>query len=575
MRLRKLSLISSALLFTASLFSCPNLPAQAASASSPATTPTVAVFSREVNLDIDVTDASGNDVHGLTGKDFTVLENGQPQTPRSFREHRADEPLASAPVQPSLPPNTFTNAGPPETVRPLDILLLDSLDTPVATQANLRQRMVEFTEKAPAGTRIAVFALSATGQLSMVQGFTTDQDLLKKAIKSHKLDLGIPPLEDTGQEPDTEAAPEPQQNRRAAKAMAPTEPKVDQTLECNHAAARVQYTSIAFAQIARYVSGMPGRKNLIWYTGAFPGRMRDKQGTECYDSREDLSSADTLLEHSHVVVYPVDPRALDIAAKDGPSSRIGRIQATEHLTMEAVAEQTGGKAFYNNNDLAAAAAQAIDAGSNYYTINYAPTNQNWDTRRRNISVTVDQPGLTLVYKHGYNGVLPGATTTMNGRPIDKATPIQTAMMRGALQPTEILFHVSLASAAATETSVPPGNNPDPKAMKPPFRRVTLSYVIDANGLQFDPAPDGTYHGQFEYAVNVYNPGDGKLINSNDMAAKPALPPAVYQSMLTGGVKVHQDIDLPATGQYILRVGVHDQTTDRVGAVEIPVTVPMP
>jgi len=112
-------------------------------------------------------------------------------------------------------------------------------------------------------------------------------------------------------------------------------------------------------------------------------------------------------------------------------------------------------------------------------------------------------------------------------------------------------------------------------MKPPFRRVTLSYVIDANGLQFDPAPDGTYHGQFEYAVNVYNPGDGKLINSNDMAAKPALPPAVYQSMLTGGVKVHQDIDLPATGQYILRVGVHDIATDRVGAIEIPVTVPMP
>jgi hypothetical protein len=142
------------------------------------------------------------------------------------------------------------------------------------------------------------------------------------------------------------------------------------------------------------------------------------------------------------------------------------------------------------------------------------------------------------------------------------------MMRGTLQPSQVVFRVGVAPAAATETALPPGNSADPK-MKPPYRRLTLTYTIDLHGIQFDQSSDGAYHGEFEYAVNVYDPADGKLINSNAMAAKPVLPPAVYQSLLTSGAKAHQDIAIPAKGDYILRIGVHDLTTDRVGAIEIP------
>lgn len=568
------SLPSSALILGLGLLCYPNLSAQAPPAASPASAPTVQIFSREVVLDIDVTDAKGNPIHGLTRDNFTVLEDNKPMIPRSFREHRADEQDAASPAPaPALPANTFTNVAPPESVHPLNILLLDSLDTPIATQSQVQKQLIDFVEKMVPGTRVAVFNLSATGQLSMLQGFTADRELLKKALKSKALNLQIPALEDTGQDDNNAPASLDMSttgnNSRAGKAPAPpAQPKVDATLECNHAAARVQYTSNAFALIARYVSGMPGRKNLIWYSGGFPERMRDKQGTLCYNAQEDMSSADDLLEHSHVTVYPVDPRALDILAKKDPTSRIVHIQQNEHLYMEALAEQTGGKTFYNNNDLAAAAAKAVVAGSDYYTFTYIPTNQNWDTRHRTISVKVDQPDLTLVYKNGYNANAPGMTTTPGGRPIEKATPLQSAMMRGTLQPTQVLFHVSVAPASATATALPAGNNADPK-MKPPYRLLTLSYNVDLNGIQFDQSPDGNYHGQFEYAVNVYDSGDGRLLNSSAMSAKPALPPAVYQSLLTSGAKLHQDIAIPVKGDYILRIGVHDLTADRVGAIEIP------
>jgi hypothetical protein len=327
------------------------------------------------------------------------------------------------------------------------------------------------------------------------------------------------------------------------------------------------------AEISRYLSGMPGRKNLIWYSGGFPDRMRDKQGSVCYDFRDDLSTAEGLLAISHVVVYPVDSRALDLLAKNAPDSRIVRTQATEHQVMESVAESTGGKTFFNINDLAGAAQQAIDTGANYYTITYAPTNQTMDTRRRSITVKVDQPDLNLLYRHQYHA-LP-SNTTLSGKPVDKATPLQSAMMRGALEPTEILFHVTVALAPTTEATLPPGSNPDPKAMKPPYRHLTLNYLIDINGIQFDLSDDGNYHGQFEYAVNVYDTDDGKLVNSSTMAAKPALADDAYESMLEGGAKLRQEIGLPAKGDYILRIGVHDLTTGHLGVIEVPVSAITP
>jgi VWFA-related protein len=571
MRSFKLELNSSALILILGVLCQPNLSAQTTPAAAPVPTPTVRIYTREVALDIDVADAKGNPVHGLTRDNFTVLEDGKPMIARTFREHLADQQDGATPVATSLPPNTFTNAGPPESVQPLNMLLLDSLDTPIATQSMVQKQMVDFVEKIGPGTRIAVFSLSATGQLAMLQGFTSDRELLKRALRSKALTMQVSPLEDAGQESNDTASLDMNQQtgtKNSKQPAAPMQPKIDLTLECNHAAARVQYTSNAFALIARYVSGMPGRKNLVWYSGGFPERMRDKQGTLCYDAEEDIGSADDLLQHAHVTVYPVDPRALDILAKNDPTSRIVRLQNTEHLYMEAIAEHTGGKTFFNNNDLAAAAAQAVAAGTNYYTFTYTPTNQNWDTRRRTISVKVDQPGLNLVYKDSYNAYPPGATTTPGGRPIEKATPLQSAMMRGALQPSEVLFHVSVAQSPGAEVSLPPGNNPDPK-MKPPYRHLKLSYNIDLSGLEFDQLPDGNYHGQFEYAVNVYDSGDGKLVNSNVMAAKPALPPAVYQSMLDGGAKLRQEIAIPAKGDYVLRIGVHDLTTDHVGAIEIP------
>jgi VWFA-related protein len=569
----KITLTSAALLLvTALLTASAQTPPSAPPA--PSTPPTLNIYTRVVEVDVNVTDAKGNSVHGLTQSDFTVTQDGQPVTPSNFREHRPNDPgdiLAAA--KPNLPPNTFTNGGAPPSIRPLYVLLIDSLDIPVSTQSIVQQALLDFVSKVPPGTRLAVFSLSSIGKLSIVQGFTSDPGLLTKAIKSHKFDLQLPPLEEAGQDSanDNEAI---ENNPNKKPSVLPQQPKFDINIECNHAADRAEYTFSAMMQIARYLSGMPGRKNIIWYTGAFPTRMKNKQGDTCYDDGQAIRTSNGMLEHAHAFVYPIDPRAMDAVAKYGTDSHVVRMQTTEHIVMDNIADETGGKAIYNTNNLAAAAQQVIESGSNYYTIDYVPTNTVMDTRAHTINVTVDKPDLTLLYRHGFHANPPNMTTT--GQIVHQATPLQSAMMPGTLQPSQILFTVTAVQAPTPDATLPPNNNPtDPKTMKPPFRRLSLVYTIDLNGIQFDPSPDGVYHGQFEYAVNVYDSATGQLVNSSALAAKPALPPAVYQSMLATGAKLRQEIDLPAKGDYILRLGVHDLTTDSVGALEFPASALTP
>jgi len=240
---------------------------------------------------------------------------------------------------------------------------------------------------------------------------------------------------------------------------------------------------------------------------------------------------------------------------------------SEHGTMDTLAEQTGGKAFYNTNGFSEAAEQVIENGSNFYTITYAPVNQTLDTRFRTIKVKVDQPGLNLDYRNGYYAVDP--TTDAHGKKIETVSPMQAALMRGALDATQILFKVKAVQAVATEVSLPIHNQPNTKQMKPPYRHYSVDYTIDIHNIEFSTSPDGNYHGAFEYGIRVYNADGDEIVNSASKEARLVLTPAVYQSMLKNGANARDEIDVPVKGDYFLRIAVHDLTSDRVGAIEVP------
>ena len=81
--------------------------------------------------------------------------------------------------------------------------------------------------------------------------------------------------------------------------------------------------------------------------------------------------------------------------------------------MEQLAASTGGKAYFNTNDLEAALHHAIDDGANYYTIGYTPAETKSDGSYRKIEIKLVHGKVNLAYRPGY--IDNGAEPTHNPR----------------------------------------------------------------------------------------------------------------------------------------------------------------
>ena len=569
--------------------------------------PTIRTGTQLVILDVVVQDRNGNPVHGLSRSDFTVLEQKHPQTVRNFEEHTTANPPKPGPTLPPMPPGTFTDYTPTPPSGTLNILLLDALNTPMSDQAYVRYQLQQYVKKAQPGTRVAIFGLSH--RLFMLQGFTSDPSTLRDVVEHKLIPRGSPLLDDpAGSGVDTE------QLSDLTADMGPSMAQVTSNLQQFEAETqafqtqlRIQYTLAAFNVLAHYLSAFPGRKNLIWFSGSFPVDILpdptlDNAFSVMEQNDEQFRETTNLLARAQVAVYPVDARGLMTApmysaANSGHSyarnpqafgaaqAKFAQSQAQEHMTMEQLAEDTGGHAFFNTNDLASAVTKAIDAGSNFYTLTYTPTDRNWKGEYRDIRISLS-PALEaakykLSYRHGYYADdpekprTPLAATTTTGAVESAAhgnTYAQAAMSHGAPTPQELLFKVRILPAATgTEATLPEGNTTDPlHPLKPPFKRFAVDFAALTSGIQLNDAPQGRHTGGIEFSAFLFDP-DGRLLNATGRTVSLDLSPATYKQFQHGVASMHLEIGAPLKGESYLRVGVHDTVSNRFGVVEIPLS----
>jgi len=585
----------------ASLFSAPALAAGQAPAAEPAAT--LQSNTNLVVVDVVVSDAQHNAVHKLTAGDFTVLESGKAQTIKTFEEHTASPAAAQLPPLPKLPAGTFTNYSSAPANGPLDVLLLDTLNTPMSSQAVVRGEMLKYLKEAKPGTRMAIFGL--TTRLILLQGFTSDPALLSAVLNGKKgLAKGSSLMNDQ-MNGDNPGADDPMMDM--AEDALGDDPSMAQVIadlqqfeaqtQSFQLQLRARYTLDAFNLLGRYLSGLPGRKNLIWFSGSFPINILPDGDLEnpfaiVASSEDEFRETTELLSRSQVAVYPIDARGLMVApmmsaansgnkyarnpsayAKD--NATFFQNTASEHGTMEAMAEATGGQSYVNTNGLKEAVEKAIDAGSNYYTLTYTPTNQKWNGDYRKIQIDTARKGVTLAYRRGYFGDDPNAPAR-HGEPANTAgaqavpySPLRAAMLRGGPDPTEVNFATNVRpSVSGTEPDVAPGNKIVGKA-NGPYQRYSVQFAVDTRDLNCPSTADGAYHCAMEAVIFVYD-GDGTLEIMQFAGLKADLPADKYTLLLQAGFRFHQEISVPAKGEYFLRIGVHDETSNKVGAVELPV-----
>lgn len=548
--------------------------------------------------DVVATDAQQNPIHNLTASDFTIFEDGHPQTIKVFEEHSAGAPQQMPPL-PKFAPGKFTNFSEAPPNGALNILLFDKLNTPLSAQATVTNQVLKYLKQAPEGTRIAIFAL--TTQLRLLQGFTSDPALLRTIVTGKKALAGSSPLMTDGAENDNSMLNAIDSDNNDIFGNSPDAATVMSNLEQFESEQqsfqlmlRARYTLDAFNQLARYLTNLPGRKNLIWFSGSFPlsimpdGDLQDPFSAVA-SSEDEFRATVNLLARSQVAVYPIDARqlmtdpALDAASsgrnyiKNAMAAEQKFYQETEneHSTMSQMAEATGGKAFVNTNDLTGAVSKAIEAGSNYYTLAYSPTNKDQNGKYRNIEVNVARPGVKLSYRRGYFGDEPASskhpaeaedaqTDTMSNY-----NPLRTAMLLGAPDPDQVVFIADARpTSTGTETELAPNNQPEPK-ISGPFRRYTITFVVNPKDLNCEVMPDGQHHCALEFLTYAYD-ADGVLVNTQMNGIDASFSPERYDAFLKRPLAYRQQISVPVNGKYYLRLGLRDDIADHVGALEFPV-----
>ena len=585
--------------------------AQSAKPAAPPSGPVIKVSSQMVLEDVSVSDAHNNPVHGLKQDQFKIIEDGKPQVLRDFEEHTTPsaEEAAKFPPMPKLAPGVFTNYTPAPAVGAVNVVLLDTLNTPLQNQSYVRAQLLAYIKDMRPGTRVAIFGMNR--ELHLLQGFTSNPETLKAAMTGKKGDFHSSTLMENTVEGDlgpdsaesdamTEAAAN---DPTLAEAIAGVQ-QFEAEQQAFQLEMRALYTLDCMNQLARYLAGIPGRKNLIWFSASFPidllpnGDLPDPFAA-MGDSEDEFRETVTLFARSHVAVYPVDARGLmvnpamtaqntgatysDHTKPQKDTQSFFDQTASEHSTMLQLADKTGGKAFINTNGLKDAVEKAVDAGSNYYTLSYYPANHKWDGNYHSVVVKLDNPKLKLTYRLGYYADDPDGLPNKRNAPIlastmhavadpasTRATALQAAMQFGAPEPTQIVMKVrAVPLGSKPEDEVAAGNVPDPKTHGP-YQRYAVDYAADARHIQFVPNADGTFKVSLEFAVLVYD-DQGKLYNSiTKVAGADNITAAKKATMLKSGMQFHQEISVPVKGDFYLRAGIHDRVGDAMGAVEMDV-----
>jgi len=532
---------------------------------------TVRVTTRLVLVDVIVTDKDGRPVTELTREDFTLLEDGKPQPISVFTFEQPGEDAAAEAA--ALPPHVHSNrANALAAGGPLNIILLDFLNTTAVDQAQARDHIIKYvqTDFRPE-QRTALLVL--TDRLYVLQDFTTDPEKLRAAAERAKVQdsaalIAASPFQ---------VAPEAIRNVPTAERHFGIPERMNMVMLGASADARVKQTLSALTAIAQAVAGYPGRKNLVWVSAGFPVAILAEQSKHAEFARNygrQMEDASRLLTAAQVAVYPIDPRGLlgyspdfeggnipgraDIVAmtqQTGPYSTHERgassrwqVQSS-HVSLKEIAEDSGGRAFTNRSDIGAAVNEAVADGAQYYTLGYYPAARE-DGKFHKIEVRLARKGLQVRHRRGYQADDPAPRAE---RSPEEETQEVMAALASPLPATAVAFQSRVAPPA-------PG---DPAA-------VTAEFVVDLATVEARETPDGKRHVSLDLLAAAID-AESHLAASASQRLDFEFPAEIFARVLNQGLPYKLELSVPP-GSYSLKLLVRDNLSGGLGRIDVPLEV---
>ena len=482
----------------------------------PADAPVLRVTTRLVEVGV-VVRHKNDPVTGLTKDDFKLFDRGKLQNIAVFQKNGVRDPRqAPAPADPDVFSNrSQANPGEP---RGVTIFLLDALNTQFPDQLQAKKEFLKLLGQIRPDDRMGVYILGT--QLRILQEFTSDSRRLAEAVERA-------PVEFTRQMDILR------------------DPTASDTRKNQAKADRALITASAIEAIAKQVAGVPGRKNLIWISAAFPLALKPatmpnptpnpstpgRAAVSRADSRTFVPEADRIaraLNAANIALYPVDARGIVPIPDESPSPSPSGFD-----TMELIAAQTGGVAFHDTNNIHGAISQALEDSEAGYTLGFYPDSGRPDSSLHDLKVVVNRPGVEVRARKGYIAA-PERKPTGPGR-------VAEALM-SPLEESGIALSARLDRV-----------------------HKQLAIRIAGSDLAFDRDGD-RWKGDLD-VVFARQAADGHALAASEKLVHMKPTASEYETLLERGLSF--TIPFPPPGAAQVRVVVLDRNSGRVGSLAIP------
>jgi VWFA-related protein len=505
------------------------------------------ITSQLVVLDVNVTDKNGKPIEGLTAKDFTVAEDGVPQTikfcePQKMLDTATPPPVAAAPAK-ALdsgrakvdPVTTIQIATEPAgdiryRDRRLLVLYFDMGAMPPPDQLRAESSAITFVSKNMQGPDLMAI-MSFSDGVHVLQDFTDDRDQLLKVI--NKLFIG-------------DAAGFDQTTADDSSADTGTAFGEDDT-EFNLFNTNRQLAALQTA--VKMLGALNEKKALVYFASGL--------NLNGVDNQAQFQSATNAAVRANVTIFAVDSRGLvaqpplgdathgspgGIGMYNGNSAMVGAMnfQKTQD-SMYALATDTGGKALLDNNDLGQGIIEAEQSIGDYYILGYYSSNTKMDGKYRRIKLTYNgDPSAKVSYRQGYFGPKMFSKFTSS----DKEMQLHDALMLGdpitelTMQMEVNYFEMNSAEYTVPVTAKIPGSELA-LAKKGGYEHTVIEFIGEVKD---------------EYSSTVTNVRDTYDIKlTGETAAQLAKQPIQYDTVLTL---------LPGT--YTIKLLARDDETGHIG-----------
>jgi VWFA-related protein len=488
---------------------------------------------------------------------------------------------------------TGARAGPSRVIA----IVVDDLGLSFESTASVRRMLARYVdEQIRPGDLVAI--IRTAGGAGTLQQFTTDRRLLHAAVDRVRWTVNsrsgvsafapVEPLPIGEKHPPGEKSKFPRPGEMPDSTL-----DRDRSMLVDDVKTRAELTTAgtlgALEYVVRGIESLPGRKSVVFVSEGFDLGIGDHKASRTWSA---FTRVMDRANRAGVVVYSLDARGLQtggLTAEDnpqirkpqytmGPSARpeagrggnggesdeefrklvVNRHDDRNRELMDSqdalvyMAEQTGGFAILNTNDLPGGLARIADDASGYYLIGFEtliPKDQAWDPN--DVRVKVRRPGLTVRARRGLFG------------PADASLP-RDAVTADPL----VAAALSPFASGAIDVRLTTLFAHDAKAGS----YVRSLFFIDPAGLTFVDGPDGRKDA--DLTLLLLGIGDnGRAVGQARLQVPLRLDPAAYRLLQQRGLLYSARLPLKAPSGYQVRAAVQDARSGAVGSsaqfVEVP------